>query len=113
MKTVLTGLMSLVLLFGSYGCASRIDSGTPADTPRVTAAGATEVPIAGDIGNEAALAIALGNAGLQESQITLHKNMLGFSDGHAVFDIVFYYGNTTYEYLIEASSGEVLSAEQS
>ena len=104
MKKLLPFLLSL-LLTGLPACALPGPAGPPAEAP---AAAATPEAIAGDIGSDAALEIALGDAGFSETQIELHKNMLGFHEDGAAFFIVFYQGGQTYDYIIDAGSGAIL-----
>ncbi len=59
-----------------------------------------------------ALQIALNNAGLKESEVTLVKNGIEIDDGITEYDIKFYCGNMEYDYDIDATTGAIRSFDQ-
>ena len=59
------------------------------------------------IGEEKAKSIALKHAGVSASQVTFIKAHLDREDGHTVYDIEFYSGNTEYDYEIDAVNGDI------
>ena len=59
------------------------------------------------IGETKAKSIALKHAKLSESQVTFIKTHLDYDDGHIVYDVEFYSGNTEYDYEIDAISGKI------
>jgi uncharacterized membrane protein YkoI len=64
----------------------------------------------GYIGEAAALAIALANAGLAEGQAARVRVHLDHDDGQPVYEIDFHSGRTEYEYEIDAVSGRILES---
>ena len=91
-----------------------IDSRQSAPTvaePTVSAPVQQEAPQGGadTIGSEAALGIALENAGFTAEQVTVVKNRLDREDGRQCYEIEFYTADyTEYDYDIDAYSGEIL-----
>lgn len=65
----------------------------------------------GIITPEEAKKIALDHAGLKESDVSFVKTELDYDDGRAEYEIEFYFGQTEYEYEIDASSGMILKSE--
>jgi len=61
------------------------------------------------IGEDAAKAAALEHVGLTESEVTYPKAKLDREDGTIVYEIEFYFGNTEYDYEVDAYSGNILS----
>lgn len=64
------------------------------------------------IGEEAAKAVALENAGLNEADTQWLHMHLDYDDGRAVYDVEFYAGSEEYDYEIDAVTGEVLSMDR-
>ncbi len=60
---------------------------------------------------EKAKEIALKHAGLSADQVTFEKVELEHDDGRAEYEIEFYTDHTEYDYEIDASNGNILSAE--
>lgn len=52
---------------------------------------------------------ALSDAGVQASSVTVQKLLLDWDDGRVVYDVEFYDREKTYEYEIDATSGEILT----
>ncbi len=89
---------------------SRQSASTVAEPP-VSAPVQQEAPQGGadTIGSEAALGIALENAGFTAEQVTVVKNRLEREDGRQCYEIEFYTADyTEYDYDIDAYSGEIL-----
>lgn len=64
------------------------------------------------IGEEAALEIAVKEAGVKESEVTNSYVELEADDGIAKYEVEFYTGNTEYTFEIDAQSGNILSYEK-
>ena len=64
------------------------------------------------IGEEAALEIAVKEAGVKESEVTNSYVELEADDGIAKYEVEFYTGNTEYSFEIDAQSGNILSYEK-
>ena len=64
------------------------------------------------IGEEAALEIAVKEAGVKESEVTNSYVELESDDGIAKYEVEFYAGNTEYSFEIDAQSGNILSYEK-
>ena len=64
------------------------------------------------IGEEAALEIAVEEAGVKESEVTNSYVELESDDGIAKYEVEFYAGNTEYSFEIDAQSGNILSYEK-
>ncbi len=136
-KRLLIGLTVLGIVFiagcsgnsGTTGTAQNSASsgtasgGTEAVTPQVTddtdttvsdaaGAGQGQSSASDDIGEEQARATAVEHAGLTADDVTFIKVQLDRDDGRTVYDVEFYYGNTEYDYEIDAASGEVVSYDQ-
>ncbi len=60
---------------------------------------------------EQAKNIAVSHAGFSESEVTFSKEELDYDDGKAVYEIVFYNGQTEYEYEVDAVTGDILEYE--
>lgn len=54
---------------------------------------------------------ALADAGVDASSVTVQKLSLDWEDGRVVYDVEFYDQKTTYEYEIDATSGEIVKRE--
>lgn len=61
---------------------------------------------------EAAKNAAFTHAGVTAAQVSRLRCKLEWDDGHQVYDIDFWVGDTEYDYEIEASTGVVLAAQQ-
>ncbi len=68
-------------------------------------------PVAGDIGRDRALEIALGHAGLSQSDIYDVKVEFDYDDGRSEYEVEFESGRTEYEYKIDASTGEIFDID--
>ena len=67
--------------------------------------------VSGVIGEEAARAAALSDAGLSESDVTFGKVELDYDDGRWEYEIEFFTASGKYEYDIDAATGSILSKE--
>ena len=63
---------------------------------------------AAEIGEEAALGIALEDAGLSESDVNVVRCGLDYDDGRTEYEIEFYKDRTEYDYTLDAFTGEIL-----
>lgn len=63
-----------------------------------------------DIGRDAALDVALGDAGVDESDTTRLKVSEDFDDGRKTYEIRFDVAEKEYEYEVSAADGKILSA---
>jgi uncharacterized membrane protein YkoI len=63
------------------------------------------------IGYENALAAALGDAGLDSSQITGPEVEMDCENGAIIYEVEFRYGGQEYEYEVDAKTGQVIKAE--
>lgn len=63
------------------------------------------------IGEEAALDIALKDAGFSKSDVSNTWVELDMDDGRMEYDVKFYNGTTEYEYSIDAGNGTILSKD--
>ena len=64
-----------------------------------------------EIGEDAALKIALKDAGLSKSEAERIKCELDYDDGRTEYEIEFHKGTTEYEYTIDAFSGDILEKD--
>lgn len=64
-----------------------------------------------EIGEDAALKIALEDAGLSESDVEVTQNKLDMDDGVTEYEIEFRKGTVEYSYSIEAFSGKILEKD--
>ena len=64
------------------------------------------------IGYENALSAALGDAGLDSSQITDPEVEMDCENGVMIYEVEFRYGGQEYEYEIAASTGEIIKSEK-
>ena len=64
------------------------------------------------IGAEAARAIAITHAGVNEAEITKYESELDFEKGVMVYDIEFDCGGYEYDYDINAKTGEIIKSEK-
>ena len=60
-----------------------------------------------DIGSEQAKAVALKDAGLQESSVTGLRVERDYDDGRLKYDVEFWSGKTEYDYTIDGTSGTI------
>ncbi len=67
--------------------------------------------VSGVIGEQAARAAALSDAGLSESDVTFGKVELDYDDGRWEYEIEFFTASGKYEYDIDAATGSILSKE--
>lgn len=63
---------------------------------------------ANDIGQEAAVSIALNHAGVQQSQITGLRVERGTEKGVQVYEIEFFVGSTEYDFDVDCASGRIV-----
>lgn len=103
----------LVAAIGMTGCGSQSEEAVPEETTAVeetTTVAQTEAPASqGDeIGEEAALEIALKDAGLTKDEVDYSNSHLDYDDGRTEYEVEFRQGNTEYDYTIEAYTGEIL-----
>jgi Predicted membrane protein len=63
----------------------------------------------GYIGGDAALDIALNDAGLTRDNVTVVKNFFDYEDGQIVYDVEFFANGQKYEYEINATTGLIVS----
>lgn len=64
------------------------------------------------LSREEAIAIALKNAGLEESQVTRLKAEFDYDDGRPEYDVEFKHDGWEYEYEIHAESGKILRSDK-
>ena len=64
------------------------------------------------IGTQRAKEIALTDAGVNESNITLRKVELDVEHYDPIYEIEFYYNNVEYDYEIDAITGEIIKYER-
>ena len=64
---------------------------------------------AGDIGQEAAIDVALKHAGVTRSQVSNLKAKKDTDDGRLIYEVEFNVGYTEYDYDIDAATGDILS----
>lgn len=64
-----------------------------------------------DIGRDAALEVALGDAGVSESDATRLRVSEDRDDGRKVYEIRFDVADKEYDYEIQASNGAILSSD--
>lgn len=63
------------------------------------------------IGEAAAKAAALQDAGVAESAVSRLKIEMDYDDGRMVYDVEFYVNNVEYDYEIDAASGKIISRD--
>jgi uncharacterized membrane protein YkoI len=63
------------------------------------------------ISKDKAKSAALEHAGVAPGQATFIKTHLDHDNGHVVYEVEFYYGDTEYDYEIDAVSGETLESD--
>lgn len=63
------------------------------------------------ISSEKVKMIALEDAGLKESEVTLSRIRYEWDDGIQIYDVEFYCGGLEYEYEIDAKSGKILDKD--
>ena len=64
------------------------------------------------LSREEAIAIALKNAGLEESQVTRLKAEFDYDDGRPEYDVEFRHDGWEYDYEIHAESGKILRSDK-
>ena len=64
-----------------------------------------------EIGEDAALKIALKDAGLKKSDVDRIRCELDYDDGRTEYEIEFRQGRTEYEYTVDAFSGVILEKD--
>ena len=103
---------------GTEGLSAETEAVTPTVTPETDSTTNGEIPtqtpdVSGDyIGEDIARATAVEHAGLTEGDVTFIKVQLDRDDGRTVYDVEFFYGNTEYDYEIDAVSGEIAGYDQ-
>lgn len=99
-------------LAGNGSGNSGSGTGTGAGTGNQYGNGASSVDTGSFIGEAAAKAAALSDAGVSESEVTRLKCELDRDHGSYKYEIEFNVGRTEYEYEVDAYSGAILKAEQ-
>lgn len=99
-------------LAGNGSGNSGSGTGTGAGTGNQYGNGAGSVDTGSFIGEAAAKAAALSDAGVSESEVTRLKCELDRDHGSYKYEIEFNVGRTEYEYEVDAYSGAILKAEQ-
>ena len=85
----------------------------PEQTPPAATAPPPSEPANSDrISKEKAIAIALQDAGLSESQVTRLKAEFDYDDGRPEYDVEFHYDGWEYDYEIHAESGKILKQDK-
>ena len=113
-KTVLAALLLLVTLTGCISTAAIQPDPTnppPETLPAPTAPAAAE-SFAAQLSREEAIATALKDAGLEESQVSRLKAEFDSDDGVPQYDVEFKHDGWEYEYEIHAESGKILSRDK-
>lgn len=83
-----------------------------ADAGEITSVSSSgSVSTKGYISETEARDAALADAGVDASSVTVQKLSLDWEDGRVVYDVEFYDQKTTYEYEIDATSGEIVKRE--
>lgn len=63
------------------------------------------------ISRSEAIAAALADAGLKESEVSALRARLEFDDGRFQYEVDFYCGGVTYEYAVQAKDGDIISRD--
>ena len=90
------------------GCANDSSKAMQKKSKSVSESSSSE---AEKIGEDAALEIALKDAGLSESKVKRIKCELDYDDGRTEYEVEFKKGTTEYNYTIDAFSGEILEKD--
>ena len=110
----------LIAAFGMTGCGSQTEEAPPEETTTVeetTTAPQTEAQAqpqsqeGQEIGEDAALEIALKDAGLSKNEVDYSNAHLDYDDGRTEYEVDFRKGNMEYDYSIDAFTGEILEHE--
>lgn len=82
--------------------------------PMASAPAPTSAPAipAAKLTKEEAIAIALKDAGLTESQVTRLKAELDYDRGQAEYEVDFHYDRWEYDYEIDAETGKIISFDK-
>ena len=80
--------------------------------PENTAPPATEAPDPDRITKEAAISIALADAGFTEDQVTRLKAEFDYDDGRPEYEVEFHKDGYEYNYDIHAETGKILSKDR-
>lgn len=123
---VCTALLAAALSISLFtGCAA----GQPLDTARRSienrmdfaentaaasapaAAGTPAVPAA-RLSKEEAIAIALKDAGLKQSEVTQLRTELDYDNGRAEYEVDFRHDHWEYDYEIDGETGKILSSDK-
>ncbi len=101
---------------------SSIASGNPEDSMGDTSSESSTLPEEttsaaglggnGDIGQDAALALALAHAGLTEEELAGCRIRKDYDDGRQVYEVEFWQENAEYEYEVDAVTGEVIKYDK-
>ena len=131
-SAVLVLALSVMMMLGLGGCiqvqqpAQDQSTDTQTEQPATETAPATDTTApatdttapAGDengdyIGEDKALEIALGDAGLAKEQVSNPTSHLDYDDdrGRYEYEVKFYQGTTEYDYDVDAVTGEIASKE--
>ena len=76
-----------------------------------TAAAAVWAVRSSQISRSEAIAAALADAGLKESEVSALRARLEFDDGRFQYEVDFYCDGVTYEYAVQAKDGDVISRD--
>ena len=85
---------------------------TPATQTPATQTPATQTPASTTITSDEAKAIALGHAGLAESEVSRYHSELDRERGGLVYEIEFDSATHEYEYEVNAETGEIIKSEK-
>ena len=126
MKIRLTAIMLILTLGILSGCTvSALQPESTVPSPAVISAAPAAIPAepapaapapaeaaSPYLSREEAIAIALKNAGLEESQVTRLKAEFDYDDGRPEYDVEFKHDGWEYEYEIHAESGKILRSDK-
>lgn len=117
MKRVLCSVVITLSLFLSAGCSGSDNSApaqessatvTESTAPAPAESAAPEAAVS-SIDEEQAKAIALKDAGANETDVTFMQVKTDIENGVSVFDVEFIAGDTEYDYEIDTATGEIRS----
>ena len=94
----------------SSAASSAADSSAPAAESSAPAASNAPADVSSYIGDQAALEIALGDAGFASADVIEIEVELDLDDPVANYDISFKQGGLDYDYEVDATSGAILKA---
>lgn len=92
---------------------NRLDAAEDAVEKALKPAAAEPAPTGADLISEAeAVAIALKDAGFEQTQVTRLRTEFGYDDGRPEYEVDFHQGGYEYDYEIDAVTGEIFSRDQ-